>query len=147
MGRIARWLVAAGMTLGVFSVSLWISGAFILPLWVKSGPDRWVIATGVGVAIAALAALWGVGFARHEQQGNAAPADSPHRSEMEMTSTASEHGRVNQTGRDQIIGVRRKRRKNAELDISRPVRVHMEAEASGNAQVNQAARDQTLDER
>jgi hypothetical protein len=147
MGRAARWLVAAGMTLGVFAVALWVSGAFILPLWIKSGSDRWVIATGVGLAIAALAALWGVGFARHEQQRNAEPAESSRPAEVIMTATASEHGRVNQTGRDQIVGVRRERRKSADLDTPRPANVHMEAEASGSGQVNQAGRDQTLDER
>jgi hypothetical protein len=147
MGRAARWMVAAVMTLGVFAVSVWVSGAFILPLWIKSGSDRWVIATGVGLAIAALAALWGVSFARHEQQGNAGPTDSPRPAEVTMTGTASEHGRVNQAGRDQIVGVRRERQKDADPDTSRPASVHMEAEASGSGQVNQAGRDQTLDER
>lgn len=147
MGRAARWLVAAGMTLGVFAVFLWVSGAFILPLWIKSGSDRWVIATGVGLAIGALAALWGVGFAQRERQGNAKPADTPRPSEVDMTAKASEHGRVNQAGRDQIVGVRGEQQENSEPDTSQPVSVHMEAEAWGNGQVNQAGRDQTLDER
>ncbi len=147
MGRAGRWLVAAGMTLAVFSTSLWISGSFILPLWIKSGPDRWVIATGVGLAIVALVALWGVGFARHENEGNVEPADSHGPSEVTMTATALDHSRVNQTGRDQIVGVLREGKKNAGPDTPRPASVYMDAEASGSGEVNQAGRDQTLDER
>jgi hypothetical protein len=52
-----RWLVAAVVTVAAFGLSLWVCGALLLPLWLKSGADRWVVAAGLGVAVAALAAL------------------------------------------------------------------------------------------
>ena len=63
MGRAARWLVACVVTVAVFGLSLWVSGALLLPLVLKSGADRWVVAAALGVAMAALAALWGAWFA------------------------------------------------------------------------------------
>jgi len=57
MSRAARWLVAVVATVAAFGVSLWVCGALVLPLWLKSGADRWVVAAGLGVAVAALAAL------------------------------------------------------------------------------------------
>lgn len=67
MDRVVRWLVALVVTLAAFSGSLWVSGTLVLPIWIKSGTDRWVIAAGLGVAVAALAALWGVSFAQREE--------------------------------------------------------------------------------
>jgi hypothetical protein len=52
-----RWLVAVVVTVAAFGVALWVCGALLLPLWLKSGADRWVVAAGLGVAVAALAAL------------------------------------------------------------------------------------------
>jgi len=49
--------VAVVVTVAAFGVSLWVCGALLLPLWLKSGADRWVVAAGLGVAVAALAAL------------------------------------------------------------------------------------------
>ena len=57
MSRAGRWLVAIIVTVAAFGVSLWVCGALLLPLWLKSGADRWVVAAGLGVAVAALAAL------------------------------------------------------------------------------------------
>jgi hypothetical protein len=66
MSRAARWLVTVLVTVAAFGVSLWVCGALLLPLWLKSGADRWVVAAGLGVAIAALAALWGASWAGGE---------------------------------------------------------------------------------
>ncbi len=57
MSRAGRWLVAVVVTVAAFGVSLWVCGALLLPLWLKSGADRWVVAAGLGVAVADLAAL------------------------------------------------------------------------------------------
>lgn len=51
------------MAVAAFGMSLWVCGALLLPLWLKSGADRWVVAAGLGVAVAALAALWGASWA------------------------------------------------------------------------------------
>ena len=59
MRRAVRWLIAVGVTIFAFAIGLWISGAMLLPVWLKSESDRWVIAAGLGIALAALAALWG----------------------------------------------------------------------------------------
>jgi len=46
-----RWLVAAGVVLGTFAASAWVSGALVLPVWIRSAPDRRAIKSG-------LRALW-----------------------------------------------------------------------------------------
>jgi hypothetical protein len=66
MGRTARWCVAGLVTAAAFGVACWVSGAFLLPAVMKSGADRWVVAAGLGVAIAALAALWAHSWATRE---------------------------------------------------------------------------------
>ena len=70
MGRAARWLVAVGVMVAAFGVSLWVCGALLLPLWLKSGADRWVVAAGLGVAVAALAALWGASWAGEQPEAS-----------------------------------------------------------------------------
>ena len=71
MSRAARWLVAVVVTVAAFGVSLWVCGVFLLPLWLKSGADRWVVAAGLGVAVAAQAALWGASWAgRHSEDSS-----------------------------------------------------------------------------
>jgi protein-S-isoprenylcysteine O-methyltransferase Ste14 len=62
MSRTGRWLVVGVVMVAAFGVSLWVCGALLLPLWLKSGADRWVVAAGLGVAVAALAALWGASW-------------------------------------------------------------------------------------
>jgi hypothetical protein len=73
MSRAGRWLVAVVVTVAAFGVSLWACGALLLPLWLKSGADRWVVAAGLGVAVAALAALgcasWAGGHSEHSSSG------------------------------------------------------------------------------
>ncbi len=58
-----RWFVAVLVTVAAFAIATWICGALILPMVMKDGGVRWGIAVGVGVATAALAALWGHSFA------------------------------------------------------------------------------------
>jgi hypothetical protein len=77
MSQAGKWLVAVVMMVAAFGVSLWVCGALLLPLWLKSGADRWVVAAGLGVAVAALAAL---GFASWAGQSEDASSGSGERS-------------------------------------------------------------------
>ena len=67
-----RWLVAIIVTMAAFAVSLWVCGALLLPLVLKSEADRWVVAAGLGVAVAALAALWGSSWAGRQAEVSSA---------------------------------------------------------------------------
>jgi 4-amino-4-deoxy-L-arabinose transferase-like glycosyltransferase len=67
-----RWAVAVLVTIAAFAVATWVCGAFALP--VRDGGVRWGIAGGLGVAVAALAALWGHSYATAEDQQPAAEA-------------------------------------------------------------------------
>ena len=68
MGRFWRWCVAVIVTAAVFGASAWLVGAVILPHVVEDHGDRWMIATALGVAIAALAGAWGYSFAGREDE-------------------------------------------------------------------------------
>jgi hypothetical protein len=68
MSRAARWLVAVVVIVAAFGMSLWVCGALLLPLWLKSGADRWVVAAGLGVAVAALAAVGCASWAGGESE-------------------------------------------------------------------------------
>jgi hypothetical protein len=74
MSRAARWLVAMVVTVAAFGLTLWACGALLMPLWLKSGADRWVVAAGLGVAVAALAALgcasWASGQSEDSSPGS-----------------------------------------------------------------------------
>jgi hypothetical protein len=63
MGRLARWCLAGTVTIVVFVAVTWVSGAFVLPHLMRSADIRWLVAASLGVAVAALAALWGHSFA------------------------------------------------------------------------------------
>ncbi len=73
MSRAGRWLVAVVVTVAAFGVSLWVCGALLLPLWLKSGADRWVVAAGLGVAVAALAALGCASWAGQSKDSSSGP--------------------------------------------------------------------------
>jgi hypothetical protein len=60
--------VAGLVTAVAFAVSAWISGAFVLPLLMKSAADRWAVAVGFATAVAALVALWGQSWAMRENE-------------------------------------------------------------------------------
>ena len=69
VSRTRRWWVAALVMVAVFAGATWVSGAVILvPLLALSG-DRWAVASGVGVAVAAFAALWGQWWATRAEDG------------------------------------------------------------------------------
>ncbi len=61
-----RWFVAVVVTVAAFVVGTWVAGAIVLPHLVADHADRWVIAVGCGVAVAALAAMWGYRYATAE---------------------------------------------------------------------------------
>jgi hypothetical protein len=85
-----RWLVAIVVTVAAFALATWISGAFVLPLFMKDGGARWVVATALGVAVAALAALWGHWFATEAGTATAGPDGQP---------SAAPHGSTKRSGR------------------------------------------------
>ena len=59
---IVRWLLAGVVTVTSFCAATWISGFLVLPLMLTDAAARWGVAASVGVAVAALAALWGHTF-------------------------------------------------------------------------------------
>ena len=59
MGGIGKWLVASLVSVATFAVAVWISGAIVLVPLLASPTDRWAVASGIGVSLAAFAALWG----------------------------------------------------------------------------------------
>jgi uncharacterized membrane protein len=61
-----RWTIAGIVTTIAFAAPVWVCGAFLLPPVIKDGVARWAIATAAGLALAALAALWGHGYASAE---------------------------------------------------------------------------------
>jgi len=111
MPIIVRWLVAAAVTVAVLGISIWLAGAYVVPLWVKSDADRWAIASSAGVALAAVAALWGAAFAQRENnasESTAAAAEnkvSPS-TQIVLKARASGKSRIYQAGRDQTINDR-----------------------------------------
>jgi hypothetical protein len=77
MDRGTRWLLAGVVTVAAFLVPTVVCGVWLLPTWLKDGPTCWAVASGLGVAVAALAALWGHGFASGgEAQKTAAEPDT-----------------------------------------------------------------------
>lgn len=102
-GPTLRWAVAAAVTIAAFAAVTWACGAFVLPM--RDGEVRWGIAGGLGVAVAALAALWGSSYATagHVQPAaeavHDAPADAGTGSTSNEISGGNFHGPVFQ-GRD-----------------------------------------------
>jgi hypothetical protein len=68
VARIVRWGLAGLVTVAAFAATTWICGALILPIMTPDPDIRWSIAGGAGLAVAALAALWGQGFATAPQE-------------------------------------------------------------------------------
>ena len=83
--RAVRWAVATMVTMAAFGVSLWLCGALLLPLMLKSGADRWVVAAGLGVAVAALAAMWGASWAGAHEDESPGREESPGRRERSIS--------------------------------------------------------------
>jgi len=68
-------MVAVSVTAAAFAVPAWLAGAVVLPPLLKDPGTRWGVASSLGVALAALAALWSHGFATDGQEGDP-PADT-----------------------------------------------------------------------
>jgi hypothetical protein len=75
MDRLLRWITAWTVTAVVCVTVTWVAGAVVLPVLMSSADSRWVTASGLGLAAAGLAALWGHGFATREESANS-PAKS-----------------------------------------------------------------------
>lgn len=73
MRSASRWLVAILVTGAAFVVTTWICGALLLPVILKDPTIRWSLAVGLGLALAALAALWGNSFATGERPAESLP--------------------------------------------------------------------------
>lgn len=73
MAQVVKWSVAALATVSAFSLATWICGAILLPIVMHDPDTRWGIASGVGVAAAALAALWGHAFATRPESEHRSP--------------------------------------------------------------------------
>jgi membrane protein implicated in regulation of membrane protease activity len=63
MDRLGRWTVAALVTVATFAAATWIGGAVVLPPMLEDVAIRWGLASALGSTLAALAAVWGHGFA------------------------------------------------------------------------------------
>jgi hypothetical protein len=76
----ARWGAAVLVTVAAFGVATWASDA-LLSLVMTAEADRWVVAAGLGVAVAALAALWGHSWAARDRAassgGDGPPSQPP----------------------------------------------------------------------
>jgi hypothetical protein len=68
VSRTGRWWVAALIMVAAFAGAAWVSGAVILAPLLASSGDRWAVASGVGVAVAAFAALWGQWWATRAEE-------------------------------------------------------------------------------
>jgi hypothetical protein len=66
VGRTVKWCAVGLVAAAAFGSVTWVAGAFVLPLVIKSGADRWAIAVGLGAAVAAVAAAWGQWWATRE---------------------------------------------------------------------------------
>ncbi|MBB6076980.1 hypothetical protein [Streptomyces paradoxus] len=62
------------MTTVAFAGTTWLCGALLLPPVMNDSAVRWTVACGAGAAMAALAAMWGHGFAGGRR---AAPGPAP----------------------------------------------------------------------
>jgi hypothetical protein len=71
---VVRWSVAGLVTVFTFSTATWICGALVLRTMMKDPAVRWGVAAGLGVAVAALAALWGESFANGEKKTEGIPS-------------------------------------------------------------------------
>lgn len=64
--KLIRWSVAGLVAVAVCAAVTWTSGAFILPQIMTDLAARWAVASALGLAAAALAALWGQSFATND---------------------------------------------------------------------------------
>jgi hypothetical protein len=69
VNQMTRWCIAGLVTITAFAAVTWICGALALSVLSLDSGARWGIAASAGVAVAALAALWGHGFATGAEEG------------------------------------------------------------------------------
>jgi hypothetical protein len=83
VGTFARWLTAGLAVAAAFAIPTLLCGAFILADALKDPAVRWTVACSAGVALAALAALWGNSFAAdgHSENKPGSGATEPARSD------------------------------------------------------------------
>ncbi|HXS62905.1 MAG TPA: hypothetical protein VN767_08525 [Streptosporangiaceae bacterium] len=86
MKRTVRWCIAGLATAATFSAVTWIGGALALSALRLDSGARWGIAGGAGVAVAALTALWGHGFATRAEE------NADQKMEQETPATTSGGG-------------------------------------------------------
>lgn len=72
-----RWSVALVVTVVGFALATGVCGALVLPPVMKDPAIRWGVTGGLGVAVAALAALWGHSFATGEHPAPAGSGNVP----------------------------------------------------------------------
>lgn len=70
MERFGRWMVAGLATVAGFVVPTWLCGALALPSALEDPATRWAVASALGAALAALAAMWGYGFATRTEEAD-----------------------------------------------------------------------------
>lgn len=97
MKQLTRWFVAALVTIAAFAVATWACEVFILLTLTRDPGVRWSISGGVGVAVSALAALWGHGFASEArevagQEGRAGSSTAGHPEDVHNEITGGVQG-------------------------------------------------------
>ncbi|MFF9727787.1 hypothetical protein [Streptomyces gardneri] len=65
------------MTVAALAVPVWLCGAVVLPPLLEDPAIRWPLASTLGTALAALAALWGYGFATRGRPTTGPTPSSP----------------------------------------------------------------------
>ncbi|WP_327349068.1 hypothetical protein [Streptomyces europaeiscabiei] len=68
MERFGRWAAAGLVTVTGFTVPTWLCGALVLPPVLDDPAIRWSVASALGAAVAALAGMWGYGFATRPRE-------------------------------------------------------------------------------
>ncbi|MFD5908782.1 hypothetical protein ACFWHL_08745 [Streptomyces massasporeus] len=79
------------MTTVAFAGTTWLCGALLLAPVMHDSAVRWTVACGAGAALAALAAMWGHGYARG---GRTAPVPTPAPGNRSVAIEGSNSGAV-----------------------------------------------------
>jgi hypothetical protein len=98
MRQFGRWWVAGLVTMLTFTVCAWICGALILPTVINDPNVRWGLAGGLGVAVAALAALWGHSFATAQSEAPTSLKSAVNRPQSEAIAVGGENTGIISTG-------------------------------------------------
>jgi hypothetical protein len=82
------------VTIAAFALPAWICGALILRPFVDDLGVRWGLAGALGVAVAALAALWGHSFAKSAKSRELDPVDVQGPAPAAGTVSGSTHNEI-----------------------------------------------------